>query len=326
MSDPHKDCESWRDQIKNLKALHADYTNEYNQHLQIGDFSGFNKQKEKLKTAINKLADEIPSEPRLRKRIASLHLTKEEKQKLLDLINPDHYIEAVETAMELDLSIKVPSWNDILTSIYRLGRDKLMSIAKLMGKPDLIISPDKSFEQLIKQMNANPHFQDQRPIQVDDEHGNIPTPERVNVHIVDTIQHAPEIPGQFDDNNDYGIQLKICKNFLEGRGLQMVDQYTYACAVQKCLRQYAMRKALERNPIRHIMDYRTRKTIRTFFWDKRALEKGQILDSSFESIDRGQFFSFESRNHDEGEKIYRARAMQPLKIKQSASPGELNNE
>jgi len=258
----NQNCQNLYEQLRDLKQDHAAYLLVYADCEKNKDFIPLKSLKEKLKNQIAALLKKINPEKTFIKYINHLDLSedadedKELKEKLKAIVSFRSYKEAVETAKELDPTIKPPAFKQIIKKIKALGPEMLQKIATVMGKPELIIVPPKSLREIAAAIDKNRHYEDQGECHLYEEYEWSNGADRVGVSIVDMQQYPETVPGQQPDQQLANEQLHICEEYFVEQGMHLLHDYEYAVAMQRSLRAY--KKAIEageENPGKYIIDF-----------------------------------------------------------------------
>ncbi len=178
------------------------------------------------------------------------------QEKLLEMVSVENYLESVATAKELDPKVKVPPRKEIIKNLIALGPEKLQKIATIMGKPGLIIVPDKSFVEMTDAMNANRHYDNQKEAFFEKKHKWSGRPGKVSVCIADMVQYPPIVPGQKPGEQRNDEQLRTCEKYFRDNDMRLISDTQYAAAMQQSLRAYEEAKQKgEADPEKHILDF-----------------------------------------------------------------------
>ncbi len=178
------------------------------------------------------------------------------REKLLEMVSQENYEEAVATAKELDSKVKVPPREEIIKNLLKLGKDKLEKIATIMGKPGLIIVPDKSMTEIKDAMNEKRHYEGQNVANFAEDYEWSGKPGKVSVSIVDMVQHPPVVSGQKPGEQRNDEQLRTCEKYFRDNGMRLVSDLQFAAGMQKSLRAYEKaKKDGDTNPEKHILDF-----------------------------------------------------------------------
>jgi len=296
-------CKEWRSQLDTLKTKHAEFLDEYQiaveQKSESNLDTAFNrckKKKDEIKLAIQQLGDSFPPITRLDNRIKHLPLHDMQKEKLFSMISHEGYNRAVQTAKELDPSVQIPSYDQIIKLMLNLSREKLVKIAAIIDWPELIIVPDKPLAELIEGMNNNLQYQNQGPIQVTEANLQADKSGNVGIHIIDMVPHPKTVPGQKQDEQSNGEQYRICREYFIKNGMKLANARQYAAAMQISLHTYSkLVTLLNEKPEQFILDFRaTTLKSRTMFDIGDISSSDYILDGSFEYLERTVFFKEES--------------------------------
>ena len=90
--------------------------------------------------------------------IDGLNLVDPDKQKLKEMMSPQNYQSAVETAKELDPECRIPSYVFIIERLMKYSEKRLREICEMMQKPTIQIVPDNNFGEKISAMNRHKHY------------------------------------------------------------------------------------------------------------------------------------------------------------------------
>jgi len=123
-----------------------------------------------------------------------------------------------------------------------------------MGKPSLIIVPDKSMTEIIDAMNKTRHYEGQDEAYCTKAHAYewSGKPGKVSVSIVDMVQYPPVGPGK------QGIreQQETCNKYFRDNDMRLISDSQYAAGMQKSLRAYEKaKKDGDTNPEKNILDF-----------------------------------------------------------------------
>ena len=172
--------------------------------------------------------------------IDGLRLTMEQKENLQNIVAG--YEETVATAKELDPNVKVPSKGQVISHILALGVEKLKKIARIMGRPGLVIVPDKSLEEIIVAMDEKPYYEYQDKADLSTRYKWSGRCGKVIVSIIDEAWHAGVVPGQKPNEQRIDQQLHACQKYFRENGMRLIYDREYAVGMQKGLRAYAKAK------------------------------------------------------------------------------------
>ncbi len=267
-------CKNWRVQLQNLRVKHAEFGQAYGEALNFAEHNpniretSFTRCRilfNEIKPLVMKLKEEVNPSFKYNQIVNRLTLSpdatlnKNLQEKLLEMVSEKNYNEAVATAKELDPMVKVPTRKEIIKNLLDLGFKKLEKIATIMSKPELMIVPNKSIDEMKEAMNANPHYDNQTGAYFPENYGWSGRPGKVSVCVVDMVQYSPVVSGQKPDEQRNDEQLRICEKYFSDNGMSLISDTQYATGMQKSLRTYAQAKTIgESNPEKHILDFRGR--------------------------------------------------------------------
>jgi hypothetical protein len=260
-------CKKWYGKLKKLREKHAEFRQAYADALKFAEenpgvretaFGGCRGLFGEIKGLVLALKKEfafIKYENFVNRLIQNKRL----REKLLEIVSDENYDEAVATAKELDPSVKVPKREEIIKNVLALGREKLKKIATIMGKPGLIIVPDKSLVEMKDAMDANRHYDKQDEDDDEeyyfDDYTWSEKPGKVSVSILDMVQYPGVVPGQKPSEQSSEEQLRICEKYFRDNGMRLNSDRQYAAGLQKSLRVYEKaKKNGEINPEKYILD------------------------------------------------------------------------
>jgi len=304
----NQNCQNLYEQLRDLKQDHAAYLLAYADCEKNKDFTPLKSLKEELKNQIAALLKKINPEITFNNYIKHLDLSedadedRELKEKLKAMASSESYKEAVETAKELDPTIKPPAYRQIIENIKALGPEMLQKIATVMGKPELIIVSSKSLREIVAAIDRNRHYEDQVDCYLSEEYDWSNGTDKVGVSIVDMQHHPETVPGQQPDRQINDEQLHICQEYFVEQGMHLVHDYEYAVAMQRSLRAY--KKAIEggeENPGKYIIDFygKLNKTV-TIFNQKRINKFKKVAYGFFIPSGRGVRFDLSDTDNRSG--------------------------
>lgn len=198
-----------------------------------------------------------PPRTEYEKFIDQIDVTVEQKEKLLQVLAG--YDEAVAMAREFDPKIVAPSQGEVVANLIKLGAYKLEKIAKVMGKPELIIEPaNMSFKEMVNAMNMHRYYDGKGKISfVQDPYRGTGGQNKISVSIVDMIQYPPTIvPDSVYNKQKLSAYEKYYREFFSDQSMRLMNDRQYVLIMQRSLRAYAKaKKNGEANPEKYIIDF-----------------------------------------------------------------------
>lgn len=170
--------------------------------------------------------------------IERLNLQPSEKEKLKEMFG--RYGEAVETARELDPTVRIKSIDEVYEGFSNLGFERVKEILN-MNRPTLLITPKNSFEEKIAKINANKKCENQADTYVNKEanspYASVNTPSRAVISIVDGAVEMPHITG-IVSNTRWNERKRLFKEHYARRQMKLINAHEYAMLMQMSLREY----------------------------------------------------------------------------------------
>ncbi len=320
----NENCQKWHDQIKTLRGKRAEFGQAYTDALKFAEenskyrdtaFQECRKLKDKIKPLVFEIKEEFNPAFKFQQIVARLTLSpdarenKKLREKLQEMASVENYQEAVTTAKELDPNVKVPTHQEIIKNLLAMDPEKLEKIARIMGKPGLIIVPDKSMTELSEGMSANRHYDDQAETYLMEGIKWPERPRKVSVSIMDMVPNPAVVPGQKPDEQLNKEQLRVCEKYFRDNGMRLANDLQYATGMQKSLRAYELAKRKGgANPQNQIMDFSedSHKTV-TIFNQEQNTDIENVASGDFFPTDGMVFFSW--HNPDDVTKHLRGRGV-----------------
>ncbi len=162
-----------------------------------------------------------------------------------------------------DPDIEPPSKERIAANLIAWGKKDIEEIAKIQGRPTLIIEPANQYlEETMAALNKHRHFPDQSEAYIATDYEWSGRRIKVGASVIDMEPHLKLVPGQEPKQQDCEEQLRICEQFFRAHGMRLIYDHEFGMAMQESLRLYeAAKKRGERNPERHILDYGATRTM-----------------------------------------------------------------
>lgn len=171
-------------------------------------------------------------------------LSETDRAKLLEMVSDKNYLNAVETAKEMNAS-KIPTYEQIIGELIKLGAEELRVICETMEQPKLLIVADQRLDENIAAMDANKHLYsnsgDPQSNAVVTAHSpshspyrTLPTPRKVKVSIVEGIV-SPKQLGETSKDLESEME-KVTAAFAE-RNMRHIDVNEMATLLQQSLRE-----------------------------------------------------------------------------------------
>ncbi len=267
----NENCQKWHEQIQALRDKLAEFRNTYQGALEYAAnnhksrdtaFKECRRLKDEIKPLIIKLKNDVTPSTRYLDLVNRLTFSpdatenKKLQEKMLEMVSEENYSEAVATAKELDPEVKVPTREKIIRNLLALGPEKLEKIGTIMGKPGLIIVPDKSMTEIKDSLNANPHYVNQDDTYFSTNFKRSGRTGKVSVSIVEMVQNPMVVPHQMPGKQRNEEQSRICEKYFRDNGMRHISDHQYAVAMQLSLRAYEKAKNKgEAKPEKYILDF-----------------------------------------------------------------------
>jgi hypothetical protein len=223
--------------------------------------------------------------------VDALSLSTEQKEKLKAIVAG--YKDAVESVKILDPDIIIPSKEQVIRHIIALGVEKLEKIATIMGKPELVIVPDKSAKEVRGIMRKGGHIKCFNRF--------IGKPSNikpgVGVKILDMVQYPDKVPGQKPGEQTVAGQIDACEKFFRENGMHLVSELEYAAGIEKAglIFSRALSKG-EEDRRKHLPDFKPeekRKPITVTAFDQdRSKIPGMLYGFCEETVGFGSYYCY----------------------------------
>ncbi len=170
----------------------------------------------------------------------SLDLSPVDKHKLKEMMKPDNYQIACQTAQEMGPAPNLPTYGRIAVELMKLPPERLKEICEIQQKPTIIIVMPNSFDQKLATMNRHKHYtgrngMSQQDVKCDQGLGSpykdAPQMATGKVSIVDGIPHPklPNVPPRLGVVRDYLIKQFAAKK------MRLIDKDEIATLAQQSL-------------------------------------------------------------------------------------------